>query len=101
MIPLDHFLIVSALLFAIGLYATLTKKNTIMVLVGVELMINASVLNLVAFGRYDKVLFGGQVFALFVIVLAAASVAVALGIVLQVYRHFKSVDPTDFDSLKD
>lgn len=101
MIPLSHFLLVSAALFTIGLYATLTKKNTIMVLVGVELMINAAVLNLVAFGRYDRAFFGGQIFALFVIVLAAASVAVALGIVLQVYRHYQSVDPNEFNKLKD
>lgn len=101
MIPLSHFLFVSACLFCIGLYAALAKKNAILVLVGVELMINAAVLNLVAFGRYDKLLFGGQVFALFAIVLAAAAVAVALGIVLQVYRHYKTVDPGEINKLQD
>jgi len=101
MIPLTHFLIVSACLFAIGLYAVLSRRNAIMVLVGIELMINASILNLVAFGRYDKTLYGGQVFALFAIVLAAAAVAVALAIILNVYKFYKSVNPEDINHLKD
>ncbi|MEH6307337.1 NADH-quinone oxidoreductase subunit NuoK [Olivibacter sp. CPCC 100613] len=101
MISLTHFLIVSALLFSIGLYAVLAKKNAILVLVGIELMINAAVLNLVAFGRYDGALYGGQTFALFAIVLAAAAVAVALAIILNVYKHYKSINPDDINNLKD
>jgi len=101
MIPLSHFLTVSAILFSIGLYAVLSKKNAILVLVGVELMINAAALNLVAFGRYDGKQYEGQIFALFVIVLAAAAVAVALAIILSVYNHYKSINPDDINNLKD
>ncbi|WP_134091242.1 NADH-quinone oxidoreductase subunit NuoK [Olivibacter sp. XZL3] len=101
MISLTHFLLVSALLFSTGLYAVLAKKNAILVLVGIELMINAAVLNLVAFGRYDGGLYGGQTFALFAIVLAAAAVAVALAIILNVYKHYKSINPDDINDLKD
>ena len=100
MIPLAHFLIISAFLFCIGLYAVLTKKNAIQVLIGIELMINAAILNFVAFGRHDKINGGGQMFALFVIVLAAAGVAVALAIILNVYKHFKTIDPSKIDTLK-
>jgi|UniRef100_UPI00404B3FC7 NADH:ubiquinone oxidoreductase subunit K len=101
MIPLSHFLIISACLFCIGLYAVLTKKNAIQILIGIEFMINAAVLNFVAFGRFDKVNGGGQLFALFAIVLAAAGVAVALAIILNVYKHFKTIDPSKINKLKD
>jgi NADH-quinone oxidoreductase subunit K len=100
MIPLSHFLIIGACLFSIGLYAVLTKKNAIQVLIGIEFMINAAILNFVAFGKYDKITGGGQMFALFAIVLAAAGVAVALAIILNVYKHFKTIDPSKIDNLK-
>ncbi|WDF69524.1 NADH-quinone oxidoreductase subunit NuoK [Sphingobacterium oryzagri] len=101
MITITHFLVVSAIIFCIGLYAVLAKKNAIMILVGVELMINASILNFVAFSRYDNVNYAGQVFALFAIVLAAAAVAVGLAIILNVYRHFKTINPSNVNELKD
>lgn len=101
MITLTHFLIVSALIFSIGIYTVLAKRNAIMILVGIELMINAAILNLVAFSRYDKVNYGGQVFALFAIVLAAASVAVGLAIILNVYRHYKTINPDNITELRD
>jgi len=101
MITLTHLLVVSALLFTIGLYAVLVKKNAILILVGIEFMINAAILNLVAFGRYDGAGYGGQIFALFAIVLAAAAVAVALAIILNVYKHYNSIDPDDINDLKD
>lgn len=101
MIPLSHFMVISAALFCIGLYAVLTKKNAIQILIGIELMINAAILNFVAFGRYDKLNGGGQLFALFAIVLAAAGVAVALAIILNVYRQYKTIDPGRIDNLKD
>lgn len=100
MIPVAHFMFISASLFCIGLYAVLTRRNTIQILIGIEFMINAAVLNFVAFGKYDKISSGGQMFALFAIVLAAAGVAVALAIILNVYRYFKSIDPTKTDTLK-
>lgn len=101
MINLTHFLVVSACIFSIGLYAVLAKRNSIMILVGIELMINAAILNFVAFGKYDKTNYGGQVFALFAIVLAAAAVAVGLAIILNVYRHFKTINTESIHELKD
>ncbi len=101
MIPLSHFMFISAVLFCLGLYAVLTKRNAIQVLIGIEFMINAAILNFVAFGRFDKVAGGGQMFALFAIVLAAAGVAVALAIILNVYKHFKTINPAKIDTLKD
>lgn len=101
MITLTHFLVVSACIFCIGLYAVLAKRNAIMILVGIELMINAAILNFVAFGKYDKIHYGGQVFALFAIVLAAASVAVGLAIILNVYRHYKTINPENITDLRD
>ncbi|ERJ60647.1 NADH-quinone oxidoreductase subunit NuoK [Sphingobacterium paucimobilis] len=101
MITLTHFLVVSACIFCIGLYAVLAKRNAILILVGIELMINAAILNFVAFSKYDKINYSGQVFALFAIVLAAASVAVALAIILQVYRHYKTINPDNITDLRD
>ena len=72
-----------------------------MVLIGIEFMINAAILNFVAFSKHDKFNAGGQVFALFAIVLAAAAVAVALAIILNVYKYYNTIDPTRIDKLKD
>lgn len=100
MIPLQHFLLVGAILFCLGLFAVITRKNAIQILMGIELMINASILNLVAFGKYDKINNTGQIFALFIIVLAAAAVAVALVIILNLYKRAKTIDPTQTDTLQ-
>jgi NADH-quinone oxidoreductase subunit K len=101
MIPLSHFLIISAALFCIGLFAVLAKRNAIMILIGIEFMLNAAILNFVAFSKYDKLAAAGQVFAIFSIVLAAAAVAVALAIILNVYKYYKTIDPTKIDQLRD
>lgn len=101
MIPPEHFLYVSAILFCIGLYAVMTRRNAILILVGIEFMINAAIINLVAYGRFDKNANGGQLFALFAIVLAAAGVAVALAIILNVYKHYRTIDPTEINQLRD
>lgn len=101
MISLTDFLIVSAALFCIGLYMIVTKRNAIQILIGIELMLNAAILNLVAFGKYDRVANGGQIFALFAIVLAAATTAVALAIILNVYKKYKTIDPGRINNLKD
>ncbi|MGN6638192.1 MAG: NADH-quinone oxidoreductase subunit NuoK [Mucilaginibacter sp.] len=101
MISLSDFLIISAGLFCIGLYVVLTKRNAIQVLIGIEFMLNAAILNLVAFGRYDRFNNSGQMFALFAITLAAATTAVALAIILNVYKRYKTIDPNKVDSLKD
>lgn len=98
-IPLEHYLFISAALFCAGLIAVISRRNVIMVLLGIELMINAAVLNLLAFSKYDKD-HEGQIMALFAIVLAAAGVAVALAIVLNVYERFKTIDPDQINSMK-
>lgn len=100
MINLQTFMLIGASLFCTGLYMLLTKSNAIQVLIGIEFIINAAIINLVAFGKYDKHNNGGQIFALFAIVLAAAATAVALAIVLNVYRRFKTIDPSKINELK-
>jgi NADH:ubiquinone oxidoreductase subunit K len=99
-ITIYHYLIVGALLFATGLAVAVTKRHFIGMLLGIELMLNAVNINLVAFSRYDGERLGGQLFALFVMVVAAAEVTVALAIILRVYGHFKTVDPDDLDELR-
>lgn len=99
-IPLFHFLIVAAALFSLGLAVAVTKRNVIGILIGLELMLNAANLNLIAFSRHDPMLLRGQLFALFVIVVAAAEVTVALAIVLRVYHHYGTIDPDAVSELK-
>jgi len=89
-IPVQYFLCVSAALFCIGVAVILVKRQAIIVLMGIELILNAANINLVAFSRYEPNRLQGQLFSLFVIVVAAAEVAVALAIVLKVYRHFNT-----------
>src|ERR1700710_2064883 len=101
MISLTDFLIVSAVLFCVGLYMIVSKQNAIQILIGIELMLNAAILNLVAFGKYDRLANGGQIFSLFAIVLAAATTAVALAIILNVYKKYKTIDPDKINKLKD
>ena len=100
MITLSNFLMIGAGLFAIGIYMVLSKNNAIQILIGIELIINSAILNLVAFGKFDKLQNAGQSFALFAIVLAAAAVAVALAIILNVYRQYKTIDPSKVERLK-
>jgi NADH-quinone oxidoreductase subunit K len=101
MIPLSYFLFIGAALFCIGLFMIVTRHNAIQVLIGIELVLNAAILNLVAFGKYDKLNNNGQIFAIFAIVLAAATTAVALAIILNVYRRYKTINPDKIDQLKD
>jgi len=97
-IGLHHYLILAALLFVCGLLTILTKRNAIGILMGVELILNAANVNLVAFNRFAHgggtagVRLDGQVFAIFVIVLAAAEAAVALAIFLNFYNNFSTID---------
>lgn len=96
-----NFVLLSAVLFAIGLFGALTRKNAIAVLMCIELMLNAVNLNLVAFSRFvTPQLFTGQIFTIFVITVAAAEVGVGLAIIINIYRHRLSVDLDDFDWLK-
>jgi NADH-quinone oxidoreductase subunit K len=100
-VQLGHFLIVSALLFALGIYGIVTRKNAIMVLMGLELVLNAANLNLIAFSRYGGVNFDGQIAAIFVIILAAAEAAIALAIVLNVYHRFQTINVDEVSALKE
>lgn len=90
-IPLSYFLIVSALLFSLGLGIMLLKRNMIFVLMGIELMLNAANLNLIAFSRQDDQM-QGMVFSVFVLVIGVCEMTIALAIILQVYRQFKHID---------
>jgi NADH-quinone oxidoreductase subunit K len=98
-VGLPHFLVLSATMFALGLLAVITKKNAVTVLMGAELILNAANINFIAFARYlDKDL-DGQMFGVFVIIVAAAGAAVALAIVLNIYQRLRSVDLNEADSL--
>jgi NADH-quinone oxidoreductase subunit K len=102
MVPtLSHFLAVAALLFAAGLFTVLTRRNAVAILMGVELMLNAANLNLVAFNRYVVGGMAGQTFALFVVVLAAAGAAVGLAIVLSIFHTFKTIDVRAADLMRE
>lgn len=101
MITLNHYLVLGAILFCIGLYGALSKRNAVAVLMSVEIMLNSVNINMVAFSRFltpDYI--AGQVFALFTIIVAAAEVAVGLAIVITIYRDRLSVELDDFDWLK-
>ncbi|EAY28522.1 NADH-quinone oxidoreductase subunit NuoK [Microscilla marina] len=100
MIPLEYYLYVAAFLFCVGVVLVLTKRNAIVVLMGIELIFNAANINLVAFSQYDPTHLQGQVFSLFVIVIAAAEATIALAIVLKVYQRFKTIRLDDLNELK-
>jgi NADH-quinone oxidoreductase subunit K len=105
-IGLEHYLVLGAMLFVCGLLAILLKRNAIGILIGVELVLNAANVNLVAFNRYahgqqnGALVLDGQIFALFVIVLAAAEAAVALAIFLNFYNNFNTIDVERAQNLK-
>jgi NADH:ubiquinone oxidoreductase subunit K len=96
---LNQFLFLGAVLFCIGVYGVLARKNGVLVLMAVELILNAVNINLIAFGAFNHTV-AGQVFALFVIAVAAAEVGVGLAIVLLIYRNRRSIDVTEIDLLK-
>ena len=101
MVGLEHYLILSAVLFAIGLYGALAKRNAIIILMCIELMLNAVNIAMVAFSRYITPLqLTGQIFAIFIMVVAAAEVAVGLAIIIAIYRHRQTIDATKIDLMK-
>jgi NADH-quinone oxidoreductase subunit K len=100
-VTLTHFLIVSAILFSLGVYAVITRKNAIMVLMGIELILNSANINFIAFSRYGGMQLDGQAIAVFVIILAAAEAAVALAIVLNIYQRFHTVNVDEISKLKE
>ncbi len=100
-ISLTHYVVLSALLFSIGLFGVFTKRNAVAVLICIELMLNAVNINLVAFSKYVTPLdFTGQIFSIFVITVAAAEVGVGLAIIIAIYRNRLNVDLDNFDWLK-
>ena len=100
-ISLEHYLMLSAILFSIGLYGALAKRNAIVILMSIEIMLNAVNIAMVAFSRYIvPLLLTGQVFVIFIIVVAAAEVAVGLAIVIAIYRSYETIDATRIDLMK-
>jgi NADH-quinone oxidoreductase subunit K len=100
-IGLTHFLFISSILFSLGIFGIVTRRNAVMVLMGIELMLNAANINFIAFAKYGNFGLQGQIMALFVIVLAAAEAAIALAIVLNIYKTFATVNVDEIDTLKD
>jgi NADH-quinone oxidoreductase subunit K len=99
-LSLSHFLVVGGLLFCFGLMTVLTRRNAVAMLMGIELVLNGANVNLVAFNHYVAGGLSGQIFALFVIVLAAAEAAVGLAIILAIYQMIRSIDTANIASMK-
>ncbi|MBC8425202.1 NADH-quinone oxidoreductase subunit NuoK [bacterium] len=99
-VGLEHYLTVGAILFALGLFAVMTRRNTVALLMGVELILNAANVNFVAFSRYVETGIEGHLMAAFVIVLAAAEAAVGLAIVLAMFRNFGTIHVETVNRLK-
>lgn len=97
---LEYYLALGAIFFGIGLYGALTRRNAVAILLSIEIMLNGAVLNLVAFSRFTPARAAGQVFALFIMAVAAAEVAVGLAVVLAMYRSSKTIDVDEIDLLK-
>tara|TARA_Y100000310_G_C20024535_1_gene508976 strand:- start:142 stop:453 length:312 start_codon:yes stop_codon:yes gene_type:complete len=100
-VGLEHYLILSVILFSIGLYGALAKRSAIVILMSIELMLNAVNIAMVAFSRYIVPLqLTGQVFVIFIMVVAAAEVAVGLAIIIAIYRSRETMDATKFNLMK-
>ncbi|RME55079.1 MAG: NADH-quinone oxidoreductase subunit NuoK [Deltaproteobacteria bacterium] len=100
-VGLYHYLFVAAILFVLGIVAMMTRRNSIAVLMGVELILNAANINFIAFSHYGQGGLDGQMAAIFVIITAAAEVTVAIGIVFNIYRNWHSIDLAKISRLKD
>lgn len=100
MIESSYFLLVSAAIFSLGFAVLITKKNLIVMLMGVELMLNSVNINFVAFARNAVNPLEGQLFSLFIMIIAASEVAVALAIILKLKEHYKTINPDKIDELK-
>lgn len=100
MVTLNSYLIVTAILFSLGLYNVISRRNAVGILMGVELILNAASINLVAFSHFNGNDIAGNVFALFLIVLAASEAAVALAIVVSIYKQFGTIDVEEATTLK-
>lgn len=100
-IGLPHYLVVGAVLFGLGLYTVLTRRNAISILMGVELILNSANVNYVAFSHYTTGSVDGQIYAIFVIMLAAAEAAVGLAIILAIFQIFHTIDVGATETLKE
>jgi NADH-quinone oxidoreductase subunit K len=99
-VGLNHFVVLGAILFAAGLFCVITRRNALGILMGIELILNSANVNYVAFARYGGTGYDGQVFAIFVIMLAAAEAAIGLAIVLGIYQTFETIDVDATDRLR-
>jgi len=100
-VGLTHFLVISVVLFSLGIYGVITRRNAVMILMGIELILNSANINFIAFARYGNFGLQGQIIALFVIVLAAAEAAIALAIVLNIYKTISNINVDEIDTLRD
>jgi NADH-quinone oxidoreductase subunit K len=100
-IGLTHYLVLAAILFSLGIFGIITRKNAVLVLMGLELVLNSANINFIAFAKFGGLNIQGHVAAIFVIILAAAEVAVALAIVLNIYQNYRHVNVDEIDKLKE
>jgi len=98
-ITLYHFLTLSLIIFALGMFCVLTRRNAIGILMGVELILNSTNINYLAFAYYGGHRYDGQIFAIFVIMLAAAEAVIGLAVVLAIYQNFKTIDVSAVETL--
>ena len=96
---LNSYLIISAILFSLGLFGVITRRNGVAVLMSIDLILNAANINFIAFSRYSGMDFSGHIFSLFVIILAAAEAAVALAIILNIFNNFGSINIDDANKM--
>jgi len=99
-LTVTHFVVLSAILFCLGLFCVVTRRNALGILMGIELVLNSANVNYVAFARYNGAGYDGQIFAIFVIMLAAAEAAIGLAIVLGIYQSFETIDVEATDRLR-
>jgi NADH-quinone oxidoreductase subunit K len=99
-VGLQHFLVLAAILFTLGIVTVVTRRNAVAVLIGIELMLNAAGVNVLAFARYGGNLVAGSAFVLFIIALAAAEAVVGLALILAIHRRLRSVDLEKTETLK-
>ena len=100
-VGLTHYLFVSGFLFALGIFGVMTRRNAVLVLMGIELILNSANINFIAFSRYGGMNMDGQLAAVFVIILAAAEAAIALAIILNIYQQFNTVNVDEVSRLKE
>ena len=100
-IGIYHYLVVSAILFVLGLYALISRRNAVLLLMGIELILNACNINLIAFSKFGGLGVDGQVISIFVILLAVAEAAIALAIILNIYQNFSTVNVDEVNNMKD